>query len=231
MLSGDKIMQKNYEKNDLGKILSCVRLARCNESIADMAETLGISPTYLNSIECDIRPCTYKILEAIFVNYLELKEIKTLNLDVLSQQNVFNSAWNAGLHSTLGIPLSASEVFRFLQKRVKKQKSAIEKEKSDWLQKIYENPMEFNSIPSKLFLDAQFIEDIEQAVRFSLMQKFHTEELAVSDSQKTIDETFATATKKATKSIAKCGKSIENAKDFASKLEIVKIKNKSNKCF
>lgn len=222
-------MQNNYEKNDLGKILSCVRLARCNESIADMAGTLGISPTYLNSIECDIRPCTFKILEAIFVNYLELKEIKSLNLDILSQQNVFNSAWNAGLFSTLGIPLSASEVFKFLQKRVKKQKPAIEEEKSGWLQKIYDNPMDFNSIPAKLFLDAQFVEDIEQAVRFSLMQKFHTEELTNKDLQKTIDEIFATATKKATKSIAKCGQAIENAKNFAGKLEIVKIKNKSNK--
>ena len=222
-------MQNNYEKNDLGKILSCVRLANCNESIADMASTLGISPTYLNSIECDIRPCTFKILEAIFVNYLETNEIKSLNLEVLSSQNVFNAAWNAGLHSTLGIPLSASEVYKFLQKRTKKQKPAIETEKSGWLQKIYDNPMEFNSIPSKLFLDKQFIEDIEQAVRFSLMQKLNSSNVQTKDLEKTIDETFGSATKKVTKSIVKCGKSLENALAYAEKLEQVKIKNKNPK--
>ena len=59
-------MQRKTEKGDLVRVLSCMRMALYNESIADMATKLGISPTYLNSIECEIRPCTFKILENIY---------------------------------------------------------------------------------------------------------------------------------------------------------------------
>ena len=223
-------MQNKSEKGDLGKVLAGMRLALCNESIADMANTLGISPTYLNSIECNIRPCTFKILEAIFINYVELEEIKSLNKEVFSPQNVFNSAWNAGLHSTLGIPLSSSQVFKVLQSRIKKKPSSFEQEKSNWLQKIYNNPEEFNSVPSKYFLDVQFTEDIQQAVRFSLMQNLNSETENLKESDK-IDEIFNSISKKTIKAISKCGQHLQEMEELTSKLSPVKILNKQPKTF
>ncbi len=217
-------MDKKTEKGDLGKVLSCVRLALCNESIADMAETLGISPTYLNSIECNIRPCTFKILESIFVNYVELKEIKDLNMDIFSPQNVFNCAWNCGLYSTLGIPLSASQVFKVLQSRVKKQKSSTEINKSTWLQKVYSNPENYMSVPAKYFIDEQFVEDIQQAVRFALLQNINNATESTQNFELKVSEIFNNITKKTTKSIIKCGQTLENMKKFAKDLSSVKIK-------
>ena len=218
-------MVKKTEKGDLGKVLSCVRLTLCNESIADMAETLGISPTYLNSIECNIRPCTFKILESIFVNYIELKEIKDLNMDIFAPQNVFNCAWNCGLYSTLGIPLSASQVFKVLQSRVKKQKSLTEIDKSAWLQKVHSNPEEYMSVPAKYFVDEQFIEDIQQAVRFALLQNINNTTQSTQNFESKVSEIFNNITKKTTKSINKCGQSLENMKKLAKELTPVKIKN------
>lgn len=219
-------MQTKSEKGDLGKVLSCIRTALCNESIADMADTLGISPTYLNSIECNIRPCTFKILESIFINYVELKEIKDLSMEIFSAQNVFNSAWNSGLYSTLGIPLTPAQVFKVLQTRKLKKKSATEKEKSLWLQKIYDNPSEFSQLPAKYFLDNQFVEDVQQAVRFALMQKTNNTNDVDKDIQNEINEVFNAVSKKTQKSISKCGQCIENMKKTASGLSPVKAINK-----
>ena len=230
ILSGDKIMNKKTEKGDLGKVLSCIRLALCNESIADMAETIGISPTYLNSIECNIRPCTFKILESIFVNYVERKEIKFLNMDIFNPQNVFNCAWNCGLSSTLGIPLTSSQVFKVLQSRVKKQKPASENDKALWLQKICNNPEEYFSIPTKYFIDEQFIEDVQQAVRFTLIQNINNSPEELEYIEEKINTLFNNIAKKTIKSIAKCGQSLENMKTIASGISLVKIKNKKLKC-
>lgn len=216
-------MQRKVEKGDLGKVLSCMRLALCNESIADMANNLGISPTYLNSIECDIRPCTFKILEGIFIHYVELAEIKNLDIDVFSPQNVFNSAWNAGLHTTLGIPLSASQTFKFLMDRIKKDKANFEEEKTAWLQKVSDDVDKFNDVPAKYFIDEVFVEDLQQAVRFALLQKANSIETHDEAEKQKVEDIFAKLQKKTTKSIAKCGNYLKLAKVNASKLSPVEV--------
>ena len=219
-------METKTEKGDLGKVLSCIRLALCNESIADMAETLGISPTYLNSIECNIRPCTYKILESIFINYVELKEIKKLNMEIFTPQNVFNCAWNCGLYSTLGIPLSSAQVFKVLQSRTKKHKPASEIEKASWLQKVYSNPEDYIAVPAKYFIDEQFVDDIQQAVRFALIQNINEDENNSATIETRIGEIFNRVNKKTIKSITKCGQALKNMHKQALLLDPVKINKK-----
>lgn len=201
-------MQRKTEKGELGRVLSCMRMALYNESIAEMARKLEISPTYLNSIECEIRPCTFKILENIFAKYVFNPEIEKLKNPNFTPENVLNCAWNGGLYTTFGVPITPKMTLDLLlEKTSNKPELSLEimDEKEKLLEKLQANANHFDDIPNRFFADANFVEKMQQSAKLGLNLEVQATEIS--------DELISRVTialqkisKKTTTAIKKCGK-------------------------
>lgn len=200
-------MQRKTEKGELGRVLSCMRMALYNESIAEMSANLGISPTYLNSIECEIRPCTFKILENIFCKYVFNPETIKLNNPNFSPENVLNCAWNGGLYTTFGVPLTPKMtlelVLNTVAKRIENTDYLVE-EKAELLEKIKENANTFDEAPVKFFADASFVDRMQQSAKIGLTKQVEDEEIS-EELVLHVSNTLQKISKKTTASIKKCG--------------------------
>lgn len=201
-------MQRKTEKGELGRVLSCMRMALYNEPIAEMAQKLGISPTYLNSIECEIRPCTFKILENIFAKYVFNPEIQKLKNPNFTPENVLNCAWNGGLYTTFGVPITPKMTLELLlEKTSNNPELSLEMldEKEKILDNLKANATSFDNIPNRFFADAGFVEKMQQSAKIGL----NTEVQATEISDELISRvtlTLQKISKKTTTAIKKCGK-------------------------
>lgn len=216
-------MQRKTEKGDLGRVLSCMRMALYNESIADMATKLGISPTYLNSIECEIRPCTFKILENIFCKYVFNPEIKKLKNPKFSPENVLNCAWNGGLYTTFGAPLTPKLTLALLLDSVRKNPETneqISEEKTNLLNTLKDNADAFEDVPNRFFADAGFVEKMQQSAKIGLDQKVKSEELS-DELVNSVSLTLQKISKKTATAIKKCGECRVQLYKMLDKLNLV----------
>lgn len=201
-------MQRKTEKGELGRVLSCMRMALFNESIAEMAQKLGISPTYLNSIECEIRPCTFKILENIFTKYVFNPEIEKLKNPNFTPENVLNCAWNGGLYTTFGVPITPKMTLDLLLEKTRNKPELsleIMDEKEQLLDELKSNANHFDDIPNRFFADAGFVEKMQQSAKIGL--NFEVQSTEISDGLIfKVTNALQKISKKTTTAIKKCGR-------------------------
>lgn len=219
-------MQRKTEKGYLGRVLSCMRMALFNESIAEMSANLGISPTYLNSIECEIRPCTFKILEGIFCKYVFNPEILKINNPNFSPENVLNCAWNGGLFSTFGVPLTPKMTLDLLLNSVAKsieKDGVLVEEKESLLDKLKDNARLFDDVPIKFFADANFVDRMQQSAKIGLTKQVESEEIS-EEFVLQVNSILQKISKKTTASIKKCGECRLQLEKMLNKIEPTTVK-------
>ncbi len=214
-------MQRKTEKGSLGKVLGCIRMAVYNESIAEMAEKLEISPTYLNAIECEIRPCTFKILKNIFVHYVLTPEIKKINNRNFSPENVFNCAWNSGLYSTLGLPMSPKQTYDILMAECKNsQMQSQEEAKKEVIDGLKNNSISFDAVPIKFFADRKFVDSMQACIKSDLTKKIESA-TACPELEQHISEVCTKVSRRTTLAIKKCGQCVTTLNKMLNELTLV----------
>lgn len=198
-------MKRKTEKCDFGKALSCIRLACGNQSIAEMANALEISPTYLNAIEGNLRPCTFEILNKVFNRFVYDRHITELNSPILSPQNIFAYAWKTGLYTTLGIPLSPKQAYDILvENTLQSNISLLENTRKQELLNEFKGNFEIiDQIPADYFEDKEFVDNL-----LTVAKDCVTSNLSKGISDELVKEIFsliARVQKKCTLSIKRCG--------------------------